>query len=338
MDDRLSDHLRKERTKRILLVTVCHIPLLAYLFMGFGSTTPPRWSVAFSIILVVIADIILMIDLFLDYTIFQSFQPRARGPPFKQDGFERLSYTSNDGTVMPMWHHAESGGGLAVFLHGWTSCSHYQFERMKAMWTAGWSTVALDLRGHGEAPPTSVFSSVQAAIDVHHAIAELRRMSLIKEDKLLIHGHSLGGYVAQRVLKTWDSTHSLRPRLILESPLIDLPLIMIHKTPWMSPVLPLVLRRIARLTQLIEPKSPPWSAESFGPPHWGSFEEENILYIQASVDRTLGTAQAEAAKRAYPWLKVHVIENLEHSARGSNPSRDAVIMDWLKNHSDSDSI
>ncbi len=306
--------------------------------MELVGASPSRLSIAFSILLIVIADILLIIDLILDHTIFRSFQPRAPGPPFEHDDFERLSYTSNDGTVMPMWYHAETGGGLAIFLHGWTSCSHYQFERMKTMWTAGWSTVALDLRGHGEAPPTSVFSSVQAAIDVHHAIEELRRVSMIKEDKLLIHGHSLGGYVAQRVLKTWDSNHGSRPRLILESPLIDLSLIMIRRTPWMGLILPLVLGRIARLTQIIEPKSPPWSAKSFGPPHWGSLEEGEILYIQAGVDQTLGNAQAEAAKRAYPWLNVHVIENLKHSARGSNPSRDAVIMDWLENHSDSDSI
>lgn len=338
MDDRLSDHLQSARTKRVALVTICHLPLMIILFMELGGASPSRWSLIFSILLIVITDILLIIDLVLDHTIFQSFQPRAPGPPFEHDDFEKLSYTSNDGTVMPMWHHAEAGDGLAIFLHGWTSCSHYQLERMKTMWTAGWSTVALDFRGHGEAPPTSVFSSVQAAIDVHHAIAEMRRVSTIKGDKLLIHGHSLGGYVAQRVLKTWDLAQGSRPRLILESPLIDLPLIMIHRTPWMRLILPLILRRIARLTQIIEPKSPPWSSTSFGPPHWGSLEEGEVLYIQAGVDQTLGNAQAEAAKRAYPWLNVHVIENLKHSARGSNPLRDTVILDWLENHSDSDSI
>ena len=208
---------------------------------------------------------------------------------------------------------------------------------MKALWDIGWSTVTLDLRGHGEAPPTYIFSSVQAAIDVHHAIAELQRNGMIGEhEELILHGHSLGGFVAQRVVKTWETDTRARPRVVLESPLIDLPLFIVHKAPWLRMMLPLILSRIARLTQIVEPTSPPWSPASFGPPNWGSFQQGKVLYIQASIDQTLGLAQSEAAQRAFPWLNVHRIANLKHSARGANPERDAIIISWINNHSDSE--
>ena len=339
MDERLTGHFRSAGIKRIILIVLAHFPLLVFLLLGHSSTVPHRWALVFSIVLAIICDIILLVDRILHHTLIRLFRPEPPGPPFRHEDFEKLSYTSSDGTEMPMWHHDEKGEGLAVFLHGWTSCSHYQLERMRALWATGWSTVTLDLRGHGEAPPTRIFSSVQAAMDVHCAIAELHSATLIDQrETLLIHGHSLGAYVAQHVLKTWESKHGSRPRVILESPLIDLPLIIIHKAPLMRILLPLIMRRIASLTQIIEPTSPPWSPKSFGPPEWGSFEGEKILFIQAGVDRTLGPAQAEAAKLAYPWLKVHTIDNLRHSARESNPSRDSVILDWLTGHSDSDSM
>ena len=70
MDDRLSDHLQRVRTKRVVLVTICHLPLMIILSMELWGASPSRWSLIVSILLIVITDILLIIDLVLDHAIF----------------------------------------------------------------------------------------------------------------------------------------------------------------------------------------------------------------------------------------------------------------------------
>jgi 3-oxoadipate enol-lactonase len=82
-----------------------------------------------------------------------------------------------------------------VFLHGLGGAARAWTPQLKSFAAAGFVPVALDLRGYGSRPAVAAMDFEMLSRDVEEAIAEcgLQRPVLV--------GHSLGGMVAQSVLR-----------------------------------------------------------------------------------------------------------------------------------------
>ncbi|WP_433532728.1 alpha/beta fold hydrolase [Micromonospora sp. CA-263727] len=87
-----------------------------------------------------------------------------------------------------VWHAARSGRGVVVLLHGAMARAATWWRIGPALSVAGWHTEAVDLPGHGEAPPLSGAFSLES-------FAQQTAERMPPRTDLLI-GHSLGAIVA----------------------------------------------------------------------------------------------------------------------------------------------
>jgi 3-oxoadipate enol-lactonase len=92
-------------------------------------------------------------------------------------------------------HFVEAGEGPAVMLlHGYP-LDHSIWNPIVPLLTRDARLIMPDLRGHGKSPsPEGVYSMKEMAGDL------LRLMGALKVDKVILVGHSMGGYVAESLL------------------------------------------------------------------------------------------------------------------------------------------
>ena len=105
--------------------------------------------------------------------------------------------TSKDGVEIV--YVAEGEGNTAlVFIHGWSCDKSYWFEQMK-VFSPKYKVVAIDLGGHGE----SGFARENWTVESYgEDVAAV--VNHLKLDKVILIGHSMGGYViieAAKLLK-----------------------------------------------------------------------------------------------------------------------------------------
>lgn len=98
-----------------------------------------------------------------------------------------MPHITRDG-VRLAYEERGSGERSFVFIHGWTCNRSYFAPQADYFAAAGYRTVSLDLRGHGESDkPEGPYSIAAFADDVAHLIRELDL------DRPIAVGHSMGG-------------------------------------------------------------------------------------------------------------------------------------------------
>lgn len=110
--------------------------------------------------------------------------------------FEEARLRSEDGVGLPAWWMpAPEARGTVVFLHGYGANREQSLAVAPFLHRAGYSVLAFDFRGHGDADAADVTLGVQEVRDVAAALSWLRERG-VHEVALL--GWSMGGATAVR--------------------------------------------------------------------------------------------------------------------------------------------
>lgn len=93
-----------------------------------------------------------------------------------------------------IWYQRAGQGRPVILLHAFAVASAIWYPQVPALTAAGYDTICVDQRGHGQssAPPGS-YTIPQIADDVHQLIVQL------KLDRACVVGLSMGGRVAMRL-------------------------------------------------------------------------------------------------------------------------------------------
>jgi pimeloyl-ACP methyl ester carboxylesterase len=160
------------------------------------------------------------------------------------------------------------------------------------------------------------------------------------ENGFIVHGHSMGGFIAQRGLRVELETSSNLKGVILESPVTSYSLInnrtcevlripeVLH--PWMMKRL---LRHYNSMNDSVYHIK---DIEFLESPNWGLPDAPTLL-IQAKFDKTLGQKHwkhlVDVHSRCDSNFTYHIVEELKHSQERTNKERDQLILDWMDEES-----
>jgi len=163
--------------------------------------------------------------------------------------YEKVEFTSNDGTVLTGWFvPARAERGVILFCHGNGGNISHRIESIRVFHDLGLSTFIFDYRGYGlsRGRPTEE-GTYEDADAAWRYLVEVRR---IPRDRIIIFGRSLGGAVASRLAN--DHTPKI---LIIESSFTSIGDMGAHLFPWL-PVRLLARFHYTTLTYLREVKCP----------------------------------------------------------------------------------
>jgi len=94
-----------------------------------------------------------------------------------------------------LWYESQGEGHAIVFLHAFATTSEMWVPQVRALATAGYRVLRVDLRGHGDSSsPPGPYSVSDLALDVHRLIQNLDL------GKVCLVGLSTGGRVATRLV------------------------------------------------------------------------------------------------------------------------------------------
>lgn len=121
---------------------------------------------------------------------------RASGAPGDApDGFESVSFTTEDNVNIAAWYKAAENGAAVLLIHG-SNGSRESVRQYAAMLSEhGYGVLAIDLRGHGESTGAANALGWQCGGDIKAAVRFLRDKGIESIGAL---GISLGGEVLLR--------------------------------------------------------------------------------------------------------------------------------------------
>ena len=228
---------------------------------------------------------------------------------------------------------------LAIIIHGWNSRAINMEGRAKIYLDQGYNVILFEMRAHGGNTPVEHW----AAMHICHDFEEMLKIYSSNgwlENGFIVHGHSMGGFIAQRGLRESLETSNNLKGVILESPVTSYSLInnvtckyllipkIIH--PWM-------MRRLLRhYNSINKPRYQIKDVKDLESPEWGLPNSPTLL-IQAKHDSTLGEEHWKHLVKVHSLteskFKYHIVENLKHSQERENGKRDELILTWMKEES-----
>ncbi len=133
--------------------------------------------------------------------LFYPARGQDRTPLVVNLAFEELWLTASDGTQTQAWWVPYAGpperalGAAVVTFHGNAGTMADRLEHTRLLHDLGVSVLTAEYRGYGDSAGSP--SEEGLADDARAALAELRRRA--GEDRVIVHGRSLGGAVAVRL-------------------------------------------------------------------------------------------------------------------------------------------
>jgi len=313
------------------------------------ATSALPFSLFFVWIITIICSISLSLDLLLPtlvatpiiaYLLFREItirsfllSPKRTHLPEEIDGWELIEYWRDDYPVRALLQRDDSANSLAVLIHGWQSSTSRMNNRLKWWRNKGYASLALEVRGHGNAVDEKEWTALKIAEDLTFILEKLA--DEMKEiERVILYGHSLGGFILLRALNNhgwWsDKVHGI----ILESPMSSYPLILQESKMYSSFIGPLVKRWLIHSWETIHPLNSPMHLESVEAPLWG-LPNNRTLLIQAEHDTRLGRDHFNHLVKSFEdagktdLLSKHLVPELEHSRNDICPQRDEIIESWL---------
>ena len=254
--------------------------------------------------------------------------PKKRSPPFSDPAWNLLTTKNGTEEVIGFINYAQIKTDLVVFIHGWQSSSERFTERMWIFRNRGFHTLAIDMRGHGQAPYTAEWTVGKVIQDT---IAILEKVERENIRKIHFYGHSLGGFVSigmhhDRYNGWWKDMYGT---LMLESPMTAYSPILEQTTRKFSFMWP-ILRRIAlHGFSKVHPEIGKLEWKDIDMPNWG-LPQIPILLLQAKNDTKLGRFHYDLIMKQNLDVENHLIESLPHSSNRVNEERDKIILSWIK--------
>ena len=228
---------------------------------------------------------------------------------------------------------------LAILIHGWNSRASNMMGRSALFHELGYNCVLFEMRAHGGNKRVPHWAAMHVCHDLEKVLIQFEHRGWLKNG-FLVHGHSLGGFVAQRVLRPELNTSKNALAVILESPVTSYEYINNQTCDYLK--IPKKLQRpmMRRLLRYYNQLNPPQyqvpSIEFLKTPEWGLPQCPTIL-IQAKHDATLGLKHAQLLidvhTNSQSEFTYHIVEELKHSYEQENDVRNELIRTWLEEHS-----
>lgn len=234
-------------------------------------------------------------------------------------------------------YHGRKDKPLIVFLHGWRSSSGRMKNRIQQFVNLDWSICAIDLPNHGSSDAVKKWSAEFSSTCIIEILNGLDYSNT--NQKLIIYGHSIGGFIALRLCKRmmeWEKTVNLQA-LILESPMTKYSYIL--QRAYRALKVPQVLRSLMdrrifftvnRLTTISSDFSSIHDADI---PRWG-MPTCSLMILQAGTDTQLGRSHYEdflfELTASSTEFESHLIDSLSHSGGDQNQERSILIERFLK--------
>lgn len=228
---------------------------------------------------------------------------------------------------------------LAILIHGWNSRSLNMEGRSKIYINSGYNVILFEMRAHGGNKPVDHWAAMHVCHDFEK-VMELYSSNGWLDNGFIVHGHSMGGFIAQRGLRVELETSSNLKGVILESPVTSYSLInnrtcevlripeVLH--PWM------MKRLLRHYNSMNNPEYQIKDIEFLESPKWGLPDAPTLL-IQAKSDKTLGQKHwkhlVDVHSKCDSNFSYHVVEELKHSQERTNKGRDRLILDWMDEES-----
>ena len=262
--------------------------------------------------------------------------PPKSTPPLVDEAWP--SFT-REGPRAPYRYHLnrrKKAAPTVVAVHGWTSGVAHARNRTQILADAGFHVVLLESLGHG----SSTYNGPWTAHCVLECLEDLLDALLSDEiglpmTGLILHGHSLGAYVALRLLK---GRHGGRVQsLLLESPMtryspiFDEALSNLRWPSWVPGFRSRLIRRLMKQWNRMHPDVTITSMADVDVPQWAKPNVPTFV-MQASPDVRLGPSHLEALRDCVPHhlLDVWASATLRHSGTSAHPERDEAMMAWLQ--------
>lgn len=223
----------------------------------------------------------------------------------------------------------DSTAPLVVAVHGWTSGTAHARNRTEHLFEAGFNVILLEMISHGTSTYTGHFTA-QCVVDcLDHLIDHLESvLGLASSGDLLLHGHSLGGYV---VIRSASGRHRSRIRaLLLESPMTCYSPLLLEGLQLPSFLKKYVVRKLMRKWNKMHPGLAVSSLADVDVPGWGCPTVPTFV-MQADPDARLGAVHLDTLIDVVPasLLTVWRSSTLRHSGTSSHQERDVALLAWL---------
>ncbi|CAI8375551.1 MAG: Uncharacterised protein [Euryarchaeota archaeon UBA443] len=228
---------------------------------------------------------------------------------------------------------------LAILIHGWNSRALNMTGRSDLYEKLGYNCILFEMRAHGGNKRVPNWAALHVCHDLESVLNVFEERGWLKNG-FIIHGHSLGGFVAQRVMRNELQTSDKALGMVLESPVTSYEYINNQTCEFLK--IPAFLHK-AMMHRLLNyynrlnlPIFTVESVEELITPHWG-FPSCPTLLVQAKNDATLGTIHADLLIDVHSKnesdFTYHIVEELKHSHEKNNSSRDRLIEEWMEEKS-----
>ena len=228
---------------------------------------------------------------------------------------------------------------LAILIHGWNSRAANMIGRSDLYELRGYNCILFEMRAHGGNKTVPHWAAMHVCHDVETILSVFDERGWL-DNGFIVHGHSLGGFVAQRVLRT-EMTYSSKARgMILESPVTSYEYINNQTCEFLK--IPTILhkplmRRLLKYYNSLNPQEFHVNSIDFlSTPNWG-LPRCSTLLVQSMHDQTLGTIHADLLINVHSEretdFQYHIVEHLKHSHEKKNAHRDNLIEQWMDEQS-----
>jgi len=283
---------------------------------------------------------IVLIDLWFALCLgFMLRLPTVRNDVDAPDGWEWEYVQVKGYPVRWLRQSFDSDKPLAILIHGWNSRASNMMGRTELYLNAGFNCVLFEMRAHGGNKSVPHWAAMHVCNDFEVVLSLFMERGWL-DNGFIVHGHSLGGFVAQRVLRPELESSKNALGMVLESPVTSYEYInnqtceflripkFLHKS---------MMNRLLRYYNRLNPRAyRVESIEFLRTPNWG-FPRCPTLLVQAKHDATLGKIHAELLISVHSSrdsdFKHHIVENLKHSHEKRNSTRDELIRQWMDDQS-----
>lgn len=228
---------------------------------------------------------------------------------------------------------------MAILIHGWNSGAANMIGRAELYEQKGYNCVLFEMRAHGGNRRVKHWAAMHVCHDLEQTLSIFQERGWLSNG-FIVHGHSLGGFVAQRALRPSLATSDEAIGIVLESPVTSYEYINNQTCTFLKiptklhrPMMNRLLRYYNRLNPKIFAVS---SIEMLSTPEWGVPTCPTLL-VQAKHDDTLGTEHAELLinfhRNQQTRFKYHIVEDLKHAYEKNNITRDRLIESWMEEQS-----
>lgn len=239
-----------------------------------------------------------------------------------------------DGPHGPYRVHMNLRSGPApvvVAIHGWTSGVAHARNRTEVLTDHGFHVVLLEMVAHGTSTYDGDFTAQCVVECLEHLLDELKQgtLSIQTNDQVVLHGHSLGAYVA---LGSTKGRHRDNVRaLLLESPMTCYSPILLDALEKIPVLKKSIVRRLIKRWNIMHRNLKISNLEDVDVPRWG-VPHVPVFVMQADPDLRLGKEHLDVLIEATPsdLIDVWRSNTLRHSGTSSHEERDKALMRWLR--------